>query len=227
MHDIKFQCEDCNEKDCNKSEVNLLRYKPSQASVAGYDVCVAWIGEGTVSDDKSVMRMSEPPVEGKNYTLQVNHPFKAGPHDPFWILFQPWDSAVNGWEDFPHELEFARIVKCKPVEIIKKNAKSNWVVIEVLESMGFSKISDRFAKGSGPIPSYPTQRMLRIDWNDLIYFNANLEGDVTAWFICQKQGNQMTMLLYGTAGWHEDFFFTGNRPLSAEEFKCLEKDFLK
>ena len=37
----------------------------------------------------------------------------------------------------------------------------------------------------------------------------------------------MTMLLYGTSGWHEDFFYAGNRPQSAEEFKCLEKDFLK
>ena len=100
MKDIKFQCKDCDKKDCDKYKVNLLRYKPSWASVAGYDACVAWIGEGAVSEDKAVMRMIEPPVAELHYTLQVSHPFKANPRDPCWVLFQPWDSAVNGWEDF-------------------------------------------------------------------------------------------------------------------------------
>lgn len=227
MKDIKFQCKDCDKKDCDKYKVNLLRYKPSWASVAGYDACVAWIGEGAVSEDKAVMRMIEPPVAELHYTLQVSHPFKANPRDPCWVLFQPWDSAVNGWEDFPHELEFARLVKCKPVEITRRNDKSYWIVIEVLDSIEFGKISDCFAKGSGPIPPYPNQGMSCIDWSDLMYFSANLESDVTAWFICQKQGKKMTMLLYGTSGWHEDFFFAGNRPLSPEEFNCLDLAFLK
>lgn len=219
--DIKFQCD-----ACEKYEDNLFKYKPSWASVAGYDNrCVAWIGEGLVTKNKSVIRMTEPPAAGKNYTLEVNHPFRARLLEDCWTLFQPWDSAVNGWEEHPHELEFSRIVKCQPVDVIKKNERSYWVAINVLDSIEFTEISNRFAKGSGPIPLYPKSRMLRLDWKNLIYFHGNLEGDVAAWFICQKQDEQVTMLLYGISEWHKNFFYAGNRPLSVDEFNILEKDF--
>jgi hypothetical protein len=226
MH-IRFLCEDCGKENCNNHEMNLKKYKPAWARIAGYDAGVAWMGEGRVTQNKSAMSMVEPPVAGNDYTLEVTFPFRTGPGDHFWVLFQPPDSAINGWEDFPHELECSRVVQCRPAEVTKRNKKSCGLLVNVLDSIGFREIANRFPKGSGPVPPYPGKRNIRITWKDLIYLTANLESDAAAWFICRRQGEQSTMLLYGTSGRHEDFFYAGHRPLHTAEFKSLENDFIE
>ena len=226
MH-IRFQCEDCGKENCNAHEMNLKKYKPSWARVAGYDAGVAWMGEGRVTPDKSAVRMVEPPVAGKDYTLEVKFPFRTDPSDDFWVLFQPRDSAINGWEEFPHELERSRIVQCRPAEVAKRSKKSCWFLVHVSDSIGFREIANRFPKGSGPVPPYPGKRNIRIIWKDWVYLSADLESDVAAWFVCRRQGARSTMLLYGTSGRHEDFFYAGHRPLRTAEFKGLENDFVE
>ena len=75
-------------------------------------------------------------------------------------------------------------------------------------------IAEKFEKGSGELPLYPVSRMAHVVGSDLLYFNADLESDINKWFLCQRKGQQFTLLLYGTLEWDEDYFYAGNRPLS-------------
>ena len=101
-----------------------------------------------------------------------------------------------------------------------------WLLINVQSLIPFQKIAEKFEKGSGSLPLYPVSRMARVESSDLIYFNADLESDINKWLLCQRKGQQLTLLLYGTMEWQEDYFYAGNRPLSNDEFEKLEKDFV-
>ncbi|MBT5031624.1 MAG: hypothetical protein HOM55_04940 [Proteobacteria bacterium] len=224
---IEFHNESSEEIDAGDSGSDPYKDMPAWACVAGYDSSIAWIAKGAITKDSSALRMLEVPTAGEHYTLQVNYPFRLESSEDFWALFQPWNSAINGWEDHPNELELSCIVKCKPVEIIKKTKKLCWLLINVQSLIPFRKITEKIGKGSGGLPLYPVSRMAHVVWSDLNYFDADLEGDISKWFICQKKGQQHTLLIYGTSEWQDSYFYAGNRPLSIDEFENLKKDFVQ
>jgi len=196
---------------CGEHARNPMSGQPLQSGLAGFDG-VEWARDGVAQVGDIWPRLEEPPVVGQQYALHVGHPFRASVDRPFWALFRPAPSALNWWLEYPSDLQLSSLVQCHLLAVLRRTAESAWIRVRVLDRIGLPEIARRFTVPEIDQDSTEFYRgRPSVQWENLTYVEAGVEGDVGTWMISQTIGQGSHKILCGEWGWHENYFSVGSR----------------
>ncbi len=104
--------------------MNIDRWtRPDWARLSLIDK-VEWSDTSLPHHHEQWQRPDECPEVGARRTVKV--PYDPGATATFWITFQPALSLINGWAEFPNELENSAIAEVKLVERFSET----WIGVE-------------------------------------------------------------------------------------------------
>jgi len=248
---IRFECQACHEEPY----VPRLDDLSSWARLCGYDsfcirLCEEWKGHDppppgeelpkkyrSLNSMWSVRRcgikavqppfLEAAPVAGKSYIASVQHPFIAEKGEPFWFLFQPPYSLLNGWEECPEEIYNSHLVHAVLDRVLHREDNFALIVVTVQEMISVPTINKLFPETTGAkvfsmFDDDFARRSYWARWLNYVYIYWNLESDVGVWWIFRQDqlyecDPQFNLVLQGHWGWHDALIWAGNQRVSANE----------
>jgi hypothetical protein len=167
------------------------------------------------------------PILDETYFIRSQQPFLSSDNyfTP-WVLFQPADSACNGWDDFPEEISLSSFIRVKLLDVVSATKDSALVKIQVLEILPLTQIVTTFDPHPPPhmrelghllSEPLPSSRVRSAVFGDFVFFSFSFEGDLGEWVICQKWQSRWRLIALGEWGFHHDYIYVGQRLLNAEE----------
>lgn len=160
-------------------------------------------------------RANELPGSGERRIIKVGFytPFDSEIGDSFNVLFLPADSALNGWDTAPEELERSAVVSCVFERIISADEYQAFIEIAVNSVTPLPELSRRpsqkteglFAGGFGK------HLKLEFTWKSWEYYSFDAQGDCGDWRLVftDTEGVRHLILLCNW-GWHGGHVLFGN-----------------
>lgn len=157
-----------------------------------------------------------PPKAGERRIIKVGYytPFDSEIGDSFNVLFSPANSALNGWDEAPEELERSAIVSCVFEKIISADEYQAFIEIsvnrvipltELCERYPCSKAESLFAGGFGELLKQ------EFTWRDWGYYSFDAQGDCGDWrLIFTDVKGTRHLILQCDWGWHGGHILFGN-----------------
>lgn len=156
------------------------------------------------------------PKAGERRIIKVGFytPFNSEIGDSFNVLFLPANSALNGWDNAPEELERSAIVSCVFEKVVSSDEYQAFVEISVNRVIPLPKLCERhprqrisklFAGGFG--------EHLKLDftWKNWEYYSFDAQGDCGDWRLIFTDGEGVRhLLLQCDWGWHGGYVLFGN-----------------
>lgn len=257
---IQFECRTCHEEPHQPRLGDLSAW----ARLSGYDstcirLCEEW-DEQTLghTDDALARRLASilsiwsarrcgvtavqppfleaPPQAGKSYIASVQHPFIAEKAEPFWFLFQPAYSLLNGWEECPEEIYSSHLVHAVLDRVLHRDKDFALIVVTVQEMLSVPGIHELFPETTDTsvfamFDDDYARRASWVRWLNYIYVYWDLEGDVGVWWLFRQDQplahEPARLVLQGHWGWHDALVWAGNQRLSAAEAAHLHSFMLR
>jgi len=256
---IRFECQACHEEPCMPRLDDLSAW----ARLCGYDstcirLCEEWDEQTPRTDDADARKfesilstwsarrcavtavqppfLEAPPQAGKSYIASVQHPFIAEKAEPFWFLFQPACSLLNGWEDCPEEIYSSSLVHAVLDRVLLREGKSALIVVTVQEMISVPAIHEHFPEttNAGVFAKFDDEfarRSAWVRWLNYVYVYWNLESDVGVWWLFRQDQppshEPARLVLQGHWGWHDELMWAGNQRLSTDEAAHLRSFMLR
>lgn len=258
---VLFECRTCHEEPCAPRLDDLSAW----ARLCGYDsTCIRLCEEiqdpvaRTIHDDVELsarpgrfegwmarrchVRAVQPPFletspeAGKSYIACVSHPFIAKPGEPFWFLFQPAFTLLNGWEENPEEIYSSRLVHAVFDRVLQRDKEFALIVVTVQEMLSVSAIHDHFPETTDEkiyamFDDEFARRSAWVRYLNFVYVYWDLEGDVGVWWLFRQDQplahEPARLVLQGHWGWHDALIWAGNYRLSAAEAAHLHSFMLR
>jgi len=183
---------------------------PDWAQLHGFDDCVVWLDTAQL------------PQPGAHHRLHVRHPFHASHAVPFWVLYRPPRSALNGWDEHPEELSSSGIVECRLCEDRGPDGRGQQLQVQILRAVSLDMIPERFPRQStaprASLPAEPEGMSLDVlRWEGFTLRSWSVQSDLGQWALYLKQHAQHRLILSGSWGFHDSTIFAGCRILTASE----------
>jgi len=207
---LRFECRACGEA------VEIPKTAKNGFAIIAYDGMVEWpaASDGVPPVNDCVWaRAAAMPLKGVVHPAFVRFPFDFAVGERFWTLFMPALSCLNGWEEYPDEINVSAIVQCRFESIIEQGEDGAWVQLLVMDAIPLTALSERF-------PAVHCDKYLRgITENPLhavfahkewVLHSWSVQGDCGEWGLLQRRGNAYHMVLYGEWGFHERNVHCGN-----------------
>ncbi|NCG18128.1 MAG: hypothetical protein GWP91_03840 [Rhodobacterales bacterium] len=220
MSDIFFPCD-----KCDQPGKNLADRKPAWAQISAWDSdCITWLNQAPDEEDPEMSVVEDLPLVGDIRCLLVRHPFRASTTEPFWTMFCPPLSLLNGWRDFPDEIAQSGLVKTEVVQVIDggpdlAEAGCALVEVRVVESIQVDQLGQHFPEASDPgesllfMPQFPPKGAARSVCGDLTIVDADAQAAQGGWVLLQDDA----VLLFGTWDFHTRFVYAGRLRVSDEQ----------
>lgn len=156
------------------------------------------------------------PKAGERRIIKVGFytPFTGDIGDSFNVLFSPADSALNGWDEAPEELELSAIVNCVFEKVVSSDEFQAFIEIsvnrvitlaELCERYPCSKAESLFAGGFG---EHLKQEFTWMGWE---YYSFDAQGDCGDWrLIFTDDSGIRHLILQCDWGWHGGYILFGN-----------------
>ncbi len=179
-----------------------------------------WSVEHNPSVREYFERIERLPEPGTIHSLVVDEHFglpKVG--GSVWVLFEPPNTAINGWDDNPEEIANSGLVRIELVEIQAKYDREAVLSVRVLETRSIHEIYSLFPPCVTPAPLQSLMcdgAIQVIQWGDLAC-SISTEDDGHAWTICQRNAGAWSLLMHSRWCYHSDVIHVGHRLLSADE----------
>lgn len=192
---------------CGKWPPKPEEAKPEWAVLAGWDGCIRWIRD----------ELDTPPVCGHVRQIAVSYPFRGEAAEPFWCLWAPFEAYEIGYQEFPEQLQQSRVVEVRLQEVLATeieglNGKTATALVEVLRCLSYSELVT--------MPQREERGLAGMEWlrdvkptacsDELCFAEMNLEGDMGSWAVWTNKESVRHLLLEGTWGRHENYFFAEN-----------------
>ncbi len=165
-------------------------------------------------DDPRWIRTDRPPLQGQVRTVKVYHPFYMMIGEPFWMLYTPVSSSLNGWDSHPEEIEHSSFVRCSIERVLERNDYKAWLRVKVLEVLMIKDYNIRFPVRDGSNGYLEDFEMFGkpyiFNYRDWLFINAGAQGDLGVWGLVKRMDSQYHMLVYGDWGFHRSNAFGGN-----------------
>lgn len=167
-------------------------------------------------EDRFWLHADALPKTGDRRIIKVGYytPFNSAVGDRFNVLFQPADSALNGWEEAPEELERSAIVNCVFEKVvsydeyqafIEVSVNSFFPLSELCERYPCSKAESLFAGGFGDC----LER--EFTWGNWEYWSFDAQGDCGDWrLVFTDDSGVRHLILQCDWGWHGGHILFGN-----------------
>ncbi len=79
-------------------------------------------------------RSDRTPQAGELRTVKVTQPFDEEINSQFNIIFEPAAIALNGWEDYPDQIDKCAVVRCRFEKVLIIDDYSAWIKVRVISS---------------------------------------------------------------------------------------------
>lgn len=167
-------------------------------------------------EERVWLRSDALPRAGERRIIKVGcyTPFDREIGDSFNALFQPANSALNGWEYAPEELERSAVVKCVFENIIFADEHQAWIEVAVTEVIPLIEMCtccperkvERLYNGGFVEYAKPD-----FAWNGWEYSSFDAQGDCGDWrLVYRDQDGTRHLVLQCEWGWHGGFVLFGN-----------------
>lgn len=224
---LSFKCNACNEFVEEKVKVN------KDFVINGYDNIIEWsdFKEGDKLpdvDERIWVRSDKLPEEDSIRIVKAYCGFSFKIEEEFSTLYMPALSSVNGWEEYPEEINKSAIVKCQLKKVISYDEKSAWIVIDIIEVISLSKMMINYKERKVTtdyvecVGIYGASYAL--EYEDWLYFECNAQSDIGSWCLIKKHNDKYNLVLYNEWGFHYDFIYADNIIVSRDSIdKMLQK----
>ncbi|MCP4219557.1 MAG: hypothetical protein GY765_33290 [bacterium] len=188
---------------------------------------VEWTERGSgVPTDKVWARSDETPVKGETRIRSM--PVSVESQMP--LLFMPGLSALNGWDEYPLEIDRSAIVfgrnKClspTPPEHLSLpySRKYGYFEMEVEDVVSLSQVPSLIPQEQPDITDLSIFcSFYFVETQNWLHVDAQTQSDVGGYILCKKQGERFIVILHQEWGFtkSEDIYCTcTNRPMSETE----------
>lgn len=155
------------------------------------------------------------PKAGERRVIKVGFytPFNSELGERFNVLFQPANSALNGWSEAPEEIERSAIVSGVFEKIVSADEFQAFIEISVTRVTPLSELCRRpfrkteslFAGGFGKNVE------LEFAWRNWEYYSFDAQGDCGDWRLVFTDGEGVRhLILLCDWGWHGGHILFGN-----------------
>ena len=192
------------------------------ARLVGYD-CIGWIDPGAKRPRTGQQASTDIcPDIGQSRIAQVSAPFDASADRPFWALFQPALSWINGWAEFPEEIDRSALVHCELTDVLEDNGDHAWVALRAIDVVPLPDLIQRFDRTEGSVDlsyAYPTAWETKArNW---LLVEGNGEGDVGEWVLVHRRPDGDHLVLHARWDFHRSIVEAGNTRLKDGEADAL------
>jgi hypothetical protein len=213
--------------------------RPAWAKVGTFVECESWDFDVDLDDAIRQPSLEEVKVDGTIYRGNFSYPDSEQLSEKFWVVYKP-DFYINTWDDKPGELSQSAMVLVNVIEIIETSEasrnKNSYIRLSVDRVIPFQEIATYFEPSydKNPVHGFHgwTEKNKYAYWdgyfreidNDLILIEAGGQGDVSAWFVCQKRAEceAPVVILYSHYLISKLFTFFGNCPLTKKQWEEID-----
>jgi hypothetical protein len=229
----------------NKLKDRFNRVRPSWAKIGTFVSCGDW-WFSNCNDDDNLQQPSLEDLKEPSKIYRGSFSYLKSEHliGKFWVVYKP-DFSISTWfNDKPEELSQSAMVLVSPIEKIFEDAeddlssiKASYFNFYVDRVIPFNEIANYFEPSYSQVPLSAFQGVIenkkdpywqkyyQIVDRDLVLIEAHAQGDVSAWFVCQKRDNcdAPVVILYSSNFITELFTFFGNCPLTCKQWETIER----
>ncbi len=171
--------------------------------------------QNTPSLDEQVwLRSDSVPTVGEERIIRVTFPFCFENDEKFELLFMPALSSLNGWDEYPDEIDKSAIVGCELLEIIEADDSEAWIKVKIVSVIMLSDISEKYPPKSSEL--LPSRSMLReyqytYKFDNWEYSTFTAEGDIGSWELVYTDNSGVRhLIIYAEWGFHYNYVYYGN-----------------
>lgn len=160
------------------------------------------------------LRSDNVPMIGEERIIHVISPFSFENNEKFELLFMPALSSLNGWEEYPDEIEKSAIVGCELAEIIEADDTEAWLKVKVVSVVMLSELAEKCSPKN--LDMLPERSMLRDyqyttkheNWE---YSTFDAQGDIGSWELAFTDDSGVRhLVIYAEWGDHYNYVYYGN-----------------
>ncbi|KQY79843.1 hypothetical protein ASD24_18010 [Paenibacillus sp. Root52] len=208
---IALRCPSC--KDVSEP---LIR-ENAQFNIVGYEDIMEWLDEdGDVPglDEQIWARSDSIPVKGQMRTVKVHHPFYMVLGKPFWVLYTPALSSLNGWDSHPEEIDQSAFIQCYIDQVLVEGESEAWIQIHVHEVLLLTELQGTFPPREVKESYLESFEMFNdpyiVQYQDWTWISAGSQGNIGVWALIKRYQEQYHMLVYGDWDIHSNNAYGGN-----------------
>ncbi|GAA1116771.1 MULTISPECIES: hypothetical protein [Kitasatospora] len=172
-------------------------------------------------EGRGVAQTDRMPVAGEERMLGLDGPLLV--EGPFWCLFAPAATALNGVPDDPDGLPEHALVRCTPLAVADARPGGAWVRVAVEEVVRLTEVRERWAPSSaGSVaglfpPEGASVDRCSVRRGPLRYVEWSAQGDLGRRAVLWEGDGRSVLLMYAEWSFDEDDVVFGHRPLTAAE----------
>lgn len=202
-----------------------VQHDLTRLRLSGFGDCVRWLAQPAVSGPRAAP-LDRVPASGETHELAVRMPFHAEAGQPFWCLFQPALSALNGWSEYPDDIVRSALVRCDMLDVQVADPDGARIRAIVSDVLTLDRISSRFppgdAIGADFWSDFPKQTVETARCGVFTGLVGSFEGDVTGLALFERKAGRQHLILEGYSDFHADFVVACNNPLDGDAVKALQ-----
>ncbi len=201
---------------CNCTVSNEPRYCPPFL-FHGYDDAMEWsdfVDDVPDLETRFWQRSDTLPNPGESRLVKLRDPFCRSTGEDFWSLFLPGLSSVNGWGEYPNEIDLSAFVQCSLTDVISANSGRAWARIAVSRVIMLRDACTLLPAATDD--SDFISGIADFSWRHLtifgnwILFEGNFEGDLGRWALVNVREGKYHLIMFGEWGFHESDAYFGN-----------------
>lgn len=156
------------------------------------------------------------PKAGERRIIKVGFytPFNSEIGDSFNVLFQPANSALNGWDEAPEELERSAVVSCVFEKVVSSDEYQAFIEISINRVVTLPELCGRFpcVKPESLFADGFGENLKReFTWHDWEYYSFDAQGDCGEWRLIFTDSEDVRhLILLCNWGWHGGHILFGN-----------------
>ncbi|RDH41868.1 hypothetical protein B9G39_25950 [Zooshikella ganghwensis] len=194
-----------------------------------YDSVIEWSNNTSeipdVNESGWWVRSDSIPDRRDTRVIYVSHPFNEEVGESFWTLFLPANASINGWGDFPDEIEKSAFIKAKINKVLEYRDHYAWLEVEVEDKLLINDLKNKFT----PVNEVHTIFDNIYDFDDYhlyeydrwLYYYGTDQGDLSNWMLIEKNGKYTHLIALGESGLHYSTAYFGNILLSESTYKKI------
>lgn len=180
----------------------------------GYDSSLEWSDfVDTVPDlANSIWQRSDVvPGTGESRLVRIHYPFSQSSGEKFWSLYQPALSSINGWSEYPEEIDASAFVECEVTDIASSTPHEAWARVTVSRVI---MVRDAFS--TLPVNTESPDFITEYSWQEVtphanwLLLESSYEGDFGESALVRTVGDKYHLVLFSTWGLHESTAYLGN-----------------
>lgn len=166
-------------------------------------------------------RASQCPKKDEFHYLNIIDSFNKEVGALFWVVFYPWDSAINGfYETNCHEIEGSAFVHCQLQEIVIESDSIRWIKVKIENVIQMNQVTKSLPEivEDNPLfdvlPKYEDMNLFK--YRNWLFYDSSRHSNIGNWMYLIDEGERLRLVAIGEWDVVDDYSYLGNCKLSKE-----------